>query len=208
MTASSANQAPTPTTVPSSAPAALRPITAAELNGRLGRPGLTTIDVRPVAAYNGWRLRGETRGGHIPGAISFPAGWLERIDVPDVDRLLDEKGIAAARTVVLYGYEPADVSGLADHLARRGQPDVRTLTGGWPAWQAYQRRAVEHLARYQQLVHTDWLRELLDGGRPEAAPVGTVRLLHVNFGVPEEYAEGHIPGAIYLDTNKIEDPAD
>jgi thiosulfate/3-mercaptopyruvate sulfurtransferase len=30
----------------------------------------------------------------------------------------------------------------------------------------------------------------------------------VNFGVPEEYAEGHIPGALYLDTNWLEDPAD
>ena len=31
-------------------PAPLRSITTAELNGRLERPGLTTIDVRPVAA--------------------------------------------------------------------------------------------------------------------------------------------------------------
>src|SRR5262249_27383479 len=31
---------------------------------------------------------------------------------------------------------------------------------------------------------------------------------HVNFGVPEEYAENHLPGAIYLDTNWLEDPAD
>ena len=33
-------------------------------------------------------------------------------------------------------------------------------------------------------------------------------LFHVNFGVPEEYAEGHIPGALFLDTNWLEDPAD
>jgi thiosulfate/3-mercaptopyruvate sulfurtransferase len=187
---------------------ALRTITTAELNGRLARPGLITIDVRPVAAYNGWRLRGEARGGHIPGAVSFPAGWLERIDAPDVDRLLDEKGIGAARTVVLYGDEPDDVRALADHLARRGQPDVRSLAGGWQAWQADQRRPVASLPRYERLVHVDWLRELLDGGRPEAAPAGAVRLLHVNFGVPEEYAEGHIPTAIYLDTNELENPDD
>src|SRR4029453_16300839 len=34
------------------------------------------------------------------------------------------------------------------------------------------------------------------------------RLFHVNFGVPEEYAEAHIPNALYLDTNSLEDPAD
>ena len=33
-------------------------------------------------------------------------------------------------------------------------------------------------------------------------------LFHVNFGVPEEYEESHIPGALYLDTNRLEDPAD
>jgi molybdopterin synthase sulfurtransferase len=188
----------------------LRSITAAELTGRLGRLGrrdLTTVDVRPVAAYNGWRLRGETRGGHIPGAVSVPATWLNRIDPPDVERLLDEKGISTARTVILYGYEPDDVRQLAAHLVGRGQRDVRGLNGGWLSWQAH-RRAVEHLPRYHRLVHIDWLRELIDGGLPEAAPTGPVRLLHVNFGVPEEYAEGHIPGAAYLDTNTLENPLD
>ena len=38
------------------------------LRANLDDPGLTVIDVRPIAAYNGWRLGGETRGGHIPGA--------------------------------------------------------------------------------------------------------------------------------------------
>ena len=48
---------------------------------------------------------------------------------------------------------------------------------------------------------------MLDGGRPEAAPAGRHLLFHVNFGVPEEYADSHIPGALYLDTNWLEDPA-
>ena len=55
---------------------------------------------------------------------------------------------------------------------------------------------------------TDWLADLLAGGTPEAAPTGDYLLFHVNFGVPEEYAEDHIPGALYLDTNWLEDPAD
>ena len=50
--------------------------------------------------------------------------------------------------------------------------------------------------------------DVLAGGRPEAAPPGKFLLFHVNFGVPEEYEESHIPGALYLDTNWLEDPAD
>ena len=49
---------------------------------------------------------------------------------------------------------------------------------------------------------------MLDGKRPEAPPNEKFLLFHVNFGVPEEYAEGHIPGALFLDTNWLEDPAD
>jgi thiosulfate/3-mercaptopyruvate sulfurtransferase len=49
---------------------------------------------------------------------------------------------------------------------------------------------------------------VLAGERPEASPDGRFLLFHVNFGVPEEYEEGHLPSALYLDTNRLEDPAD
>ena len=57
-------------------------------------------------------------------------------------------------------------------------------------------------------MHTAWLRELLAGNAPEAAPDGDFLLFHVNFGVPEEYEESHLPGAFYLDTNELENPID
>ena len=47
------------------------------LRVNLDDPALTVIDVRPIAAYNGWRLGAETRGGHIPGARAFPIAWLD-----------------------------------------------------------------------------------------------------------------------------------
>ena len=43
----------------------------------------------------------------------------------------------------------------------------------------------------------------------EAAPTGRwLRYFHVNFGVPEEYAEDHLPGALFLDTNWLETASD
>ncbi len=30
------------------------------------------IDVRPIDAYNGWKMQNEKRGGHIKGAKSLP----------------------------------------------------------------------------------------------------------------------------------------
>jgi thiosulfate/3-mercaptopyruvate sulfurtransferase len=182
------------------------PITADELEARLA-DSPAVLDVRPLAGYNGWRLGAETRGGHVPGAAAFPAAWLGRVEPPEVERILNSKGIVPSREVVLYG-DADDVEAVANVLLELGHTALRVLDGGFAAWTAKPDRPIERLPRYQQLVHTDWLAELLAGGRPEAAPTGTYLVFHVNFGVPEEYAEGHIPGAGYLDTNWLEDPAD
>ena len=61
-------------------------ISTTELRDRLDDPSLTIVDVRTLAAYNGWRRNGEARGGHIPGAVAFPAVWLETVDEPEIER--------------------------------------------------------------------------------------------------------------------------
>ena len=64
-----------------------RTIDAQELKDRLDDPSLTIVDVRPLAAYNGWRLGIETRGGHLPGATAFPVTWLDAVDEAEIARL-------------------------------------------------------------------------------------------------------------------------
>lgn len=183
-------------------------ITPQALHGRAGEDGLTVLDARPLRFYNGWRAGEDARGGHVPGAVAFPAEWFASVDAPEVDRLLAEKGIGADREIVVYGLDEAATASVRDALTARGIGRVTTLEGGFTAWAADESLPVDRLPRYQQLVHVDWLRELLAGGTPEAAPAGRHLLLHVNFGVPEEYAEDHLPTALYLDTNWLEDPAD
>jgi thiosulfate/3-mercaptopyruvate sulfurtransferase len=187
-------------------------ITAEELQSLLDDGAVSVVDTRPLTAFNGWRLGGETRGGHIPGAVAIPADWLPRLEDSDLEALVRAHELRAG-LVVLVGSGPGTPSSVdapdrvAERLARLGL-DVRRLAGGWPAWSADPGRPVESLPNHDRLVHPDWLREVLVGGRPEAAPADDHLLFHVNFGVPEEYAEGHIPGAVYLDTNWLEDPAD
>jgi thiosulfate/3-mercaptopyruvate sulfurtransferase len=188
--------------------AAFPATTTDELAAGLTDPALLIVDARPLAAYNGWRLGEETRGGHIPGAVAFPVSWLRTIDDEEVTSLLTEKGILSAPQVVVYGDGPADAGALAWRLAELGQQQVRLLEGGFPAWAADERLAVERLPLHEKLVHVGWLRTLIDGGSVEAAPSDDWLLFHVNFGVPEEYAEAHLPGALYLDTNTLEDSAD
>jgi 3-mercaptopyruvate sulfurtransferase SseA len=183
-------------------------ISTTELRDRLGDPDLTIIDTRPLTAYNGWRLDGEARGGHVPGAVPFPSAWLTSVDEPEIRRILDEKGVVAGRDVVVYGARGDDAENVAAALATLGIENVRVYADGFPTWAADADLPVDRLPKYDRLVHIDWLRDVLAGERPEAAPGGRFLLFHVNFGVPEEYAEGHIPGALYLDTNWLEDPAD
>jgi 3-mercaptopyruvate sulfurtransferase SseA len=179
-------------------------ISAAELRERLDDPGLTIVDVRPLPAYNGWRTSGEARGGHIPGAVAFPRAWLSSVDDVEVERLLHSKDIVPSQEVVLYGDDAEDISAVMTRLSDLGHAVVRTYEQGWAEWAADETLPVERLPNYDKLVHTEWLRQVLDGERPESAPAGPFLLFHVNFGVPEEYEESHIPAALYLDTNLLE----
>jgi molybdopterin synthase sulfurtransferase len=185
-----------------------RPISTTELAQRLTDPGLVIVDIRPLTAYNGWRTGGESRGGHIPGAVSFPLDWLTTVDGPEISRLLERKGLTPDREIVAYGRGRDDAAAFVGAIGAYGLVDARPYPDGFAAWAADPERPVDKLLHHHKLVHIDWLQELQAGGRPEAAPEGDYVLLHVNFGVPEEYQEAHIPGAIYLDTNTIEDPAD
>lgn len=195
-------------TVIAPASPATRPTIATEaLHARLTDPATTIVDVRPIAAYNGWRLQGEARGGHIPGAVAFPAAWLHSVDATEIDRLLQAKGIVAGRDIVVYG-DGLEAAAFTAKLNTLGIDSSRIYDDGFPAWAAEDRLPIERLEHHDKLVHIEWLRQVLDGERPEAAPPGKFLLFHVNFGVPEEYADGHIPGALYLDTNWLEDPTD
>jgi 3-mercaptopyruvate sulfurtransferase SseA len=185
-----------------------RTIAAEDLAQRLHEPGLTIVDVRSLAAFNGWRLRGEARGGHLPGAVAFPIDWLTTVDAAELGRLLGSKNVTPDRAVVVYGDASADATAFAAWLLDRGLDEVAVLEPGFAVWAGAADLPLEELTGFRRLVHPAWVEEILAGGVPETHGGGRFAVLHVNFGVPEEYAEGHIPGALYLDTNWLEDPAD
>ncbi len=183
-------------------------VSTAELRRRLTDPDLVIVDVRPMPAYNGWRLSGAARGGHIPRAVALPSDWLVSVDDAEVERLLASKDIAPNREVLVYGDRAEEVLAVRARLAELGHTGVRLYEHHWTEWAADVTLPVERLPNYDKLVHTEWLQEVGEGTRPEAAPAGKFLLFHVNFGVPEEYEENHLPGALYLDTGRLENPDD
>ena len=178
------------------------------LRANLDDPGLTVIDVRPIAAYNGWRLGAETRGGHIPGAQGLPDRLARRPgggrDGAPARRQGRDGGTGDRRLRARRATTPA---GWPRRLIDDGLP-ASVLEGGFAAWAADDANPVDKLRYHERLVHVGWLSDVLAGRPVEAQPSADALLFHVNFGVTEEYADGHIPGARYLDTNWLESPAD
>lgn len=182
---------------------AVRRISTHDLRDRLGEPGLQLIDARPIDAYNGWRLRGEARGGHLPGARTLPLRWADYLDWIEVVRA---KGLRPERPVVVYGYDGDEAGQLAGRFTRAGYADV-SVYGAWLAeWCPDETLPLEYLRRYRHLVPASWLRELLTEGRASEHDGGRLVLCHAHYQKRADYERGHIPGALALDTNTLESP--
>jgi thiosulfate/3-mercaptopyruvate sulfurtransferase len=161
------------------------------------------LDIRPMAAYNGWRLNGEPRGGHVPGAKSIPAQWTQFMDWVEVP---EEKNLAPEAPITVYGTTIEKAEEMADNFQRLGFDDVSVYTDFNDEWAADPDRPLRQLERYRQLVPPDWLKSVLDGGEPEGYDGNDLVLCHAHFDHRADYDEGHIPRAIPLNTNGLESP--
>ena len=119
-----------------------------ELRRRLDDPELTIVDVRSLTAFNGWRLRGEARGGHVPGAVVFPRAWFDILDGDDVESLLSAKGVHPDREIVLYGDDADDVQAVGGAPLRArpfARADVQAPLGRLGGFRAPSGRAPAEL---------------------------------------------------------------
>ena len=135
----------------------------------LARGGLV-VDARHQAAF---------ASGHVPGALSIPAGssfgtWLGWLVDPD-------------REIVLVLDDPAHADDLVRQAYRIGHESLAGhLDGGFAAWRAAG-GAVEETPRITVVE----LGTALDAGGPESPFVIDVRQA-------TEFAAGHVPGAVHI----------
>ena len=141
----------------------------------LADPDLTIVDVRPIAAYNGWRLKGSRGAGTSRAPSRSRAPGSTASTCPRSSACSTTKGITADRDIVVYGdgLEADGVRRPAPHPGDRARPRVRGRAS--PPGQPMPTLPIDRLSNYDKLVHIDWLRSVLDGERPEAAPAGTLR---------------------------------
>ena len=166
---------------------------------------LVVVDVRPMAAYNGWQLQGEARGGHIRAAVACPLSWADSVDVSELKSLLASKGITPDKTIVVYGYGQDDSAVMGKMLIQLGFENVFAYEADLVEWASDESLPMDRLANYEKLVHPEWVHKLLNEYQVDTYSGNGFTVFHVNFGVPEEYEIGHIPGAMYLDSNTLEE---
>jgi thiosulfate/3-mercaptopyruvate sulfurtransferase len=171
-------------------------------------PDVAIVDVR-----DGWEFDAI---GHVPGAVSIPFDSFraEGGDVgmlPGADRfgdLLSEAGIESGDTLLAYDDEHGVFA--ARFLVTAimyGHDDVRLLDGDYTAWSRTERTTTDPTA----VTPTDYAvsipedRPLIDAdGVLAAIEAGDAFI--VDTRTPEEFAEGHIEGAVNFDWRDLVDP--
>lgn len=173
------------------------------INSRVESEGVVIVDVRPDEAYNGWKIRDDVEGGHIQGAVSFSPAWLDGMTDSEKINLLEEKGITKSSEVIIYSDYGRESLELYRILTDLGYDEVKNYEGGMKDWSHRGYETVK-MPNYSQLVYPEWVGDLIEGGNPANYDGRDYIVVNVNYEKHGEYLKGHIPGAIYIDTNEIE----
>ena len=178
-------------------------ITTTELVNLLNDSRTQIIDVRPVDAYNGWKLGNEERGGHIQGARSLPHKWSRYMDWIEVVR---SKHILPENHLVIYGYTREQIAEVATLFQKAGYSHISLYPHFVEEWASNAELPMEKLERYRQLVPSEWVKTLVDGGVPQEHDGNKTVICHAHYRNRDAYLSGHIPGAIDIDTLALEAP--
>ena len=161
------------------------------------------IDIRPVEAYNGWKLKNETRGGHIKRAKSLPLKWTNYMDWIEV---VHSKHILPENNIIVYGYTAEEIQTVANLFLKAGYNNTFIYIHFIEEWAGNPDLPMEKLERYRQLVSAEWVKTLVSGNKPSEYDNDKYVVCHAHYRNREAYLSGHIPGAIDIDTLALEAP--
>ena len=176
-------------------------LTTPELVGLINNKNTKIIDIRPVDAYNGWKLNDEKRGGHIKGAKSLPIKWANYMDWIEVVR---SKHITTDNKIVIYAYTAEESEKVANLFIKAGYNDVSIYNHFIEEWTVNEDLPMEYLARYKQLVSADWVNQLMSDKKPDEYNNNKFVIVQSHYRNRDAYLSGHIPGAIDMDTLALE----
>ena len=188
---------------------AITAITTEELQGKLNDESWVVVDTRINDAFNGWKLDGVERGGHIAGAVDFSANWL-KVEADNkeetLNTALETKGISSDKNIVLYDANGTDAKEVAGYLKGKGYEKV--FTYDVKEWAKDESLPIENYENYHMIVPASVVNDIIDGKTPETFEEGKkVKIVEASWGEEKDsYANGHVPGSFHINTDHIEPP--
>ena len=167
------------------------------------------VDTRPTDAYNGWKLDGIQRGGHLPGAVDFPASWLDSTHddkAAILSHALRVKQILPRRHVVLYGTKKQERDRVTEYLREAGFGQLYDFD--FRLWANDQNKPLVKYENYHLLVPPSIVKQLLDGQIPETFNhAKQIKFAEVSWGGKDaSYSKGHVPRSFHVNTDDFEPP--
>ena len=184
-------------------------ITTEDLKKNLNDDSWVIVDTRINDAFNGWKLDGVARGGHIEGAADFSANWLD-VDVEDKEKKLEEtlkaKGISSDKNIILYDANGIDAKKVEKYLSEKGYKNLYTYDVN--KWAEDESLPMVQYKNYQRIVPASVVKDVLDGKTPETFEEGKkVKIVEASWGEEKEsYAKGHVPTSFHINTDTVEPP--
>lgn len=158
------------------------------------------------------------QAGHIPNAaqIDWPALKVVDTSNPSIERWQQEVeseltalGLAPDQTIVIYDGGTLFAARLWWVLKQLGHEDARILNGGLPAYKEAGGELEEGAAHIQPVAETyqsDPQPALLATLDEVMASLDEPNVALVDARTPEEYANGHIPGAVNINFPRNAEP--
>ena len=178
-------------------------ISTNELAQIIHKDNVHIIDIRSVNAYNGWKEQQEPRGGHIKNARSVPFKWFQYIDWLEI---IESKQIATDNQIIVYGYDRDKIDKAAAQFKKAGYENIRVYYEFCRDWTKNSSLPMDFMKKYKQLVSAGWLNQLMKSEKAPEYDNNKFVICHAHYQNPSAYDEGHIPGAIEVDTNSLESP--
>jgi len=208
-----------------------RKATKETIQKKLGTKNFAIVDSRTDEEYNGWQFYGETRGGHITGAVQIPYEWFFNGDktvanYSDLKTMFESRGITRKKEVTAY-CTVGIRSGFVYFLYRlMGYSKASNYDGSIAEWSADSSLPMEKASRFSTLVYPAWVKALIDYHKADSTSPAPPEypynrnhkylIFETQWGSFEDMAQGwadnsyligHIPGAIHSNSDVYENGA-